>query len=163
MLAFIPLYAYLKGVNVYSSFIEGAKEGFWLAVKILPYMVSIFVAIGVFRDSGAMEILENLLSPLLRLMGLPGELLPLAIVRPLSGSGSLAITIELLRQWGPDSFIGRLASTIQGSTDTTFYVLTLYFGSVGITRTRHALPAGLLADLAGIVTAVLLVQAFFGS
>ena len=162
MLMLIPLYGYLRGVNVYEEFIEGAKEGLALSVQIMPYVLSIFVAIGVFRDSGAMDLLINLIKPLLNLIHMPGEVLPLAVVRPLSGNSSLAITVELMRNWGPDTFIGRLASTMQASTDTTFYVLTLYFGSVGISKMRHALAVGLFADVVGMLAALFFVHLFFG-
>lgn len=161
MLMIIPLYGYIRGINVYETFIDGAKEGLTLAVQIMPYVLSIFVAIGVFRDSGAMDLLISLIKPVLNVIHMPGEVLPLAVVRPLSGNSSLAITVELMRNWGPDTFIGRLASTLQASTDTTFYVLTLYFGSVGITKIRHALSAGLFADFVGMMAALFFVHLFF--
>ncbi len=161
-LAFIPLYGLCKRVDVFASFIEGATEGLTLAARTIPYVVAIFVAIGIFRASGALDILAGLLRPALDPLGLPGEILPLAIVRPLSGSGSFALMAELLERFGPDSYIGRLASTMQASTDTTFYVLSLYFGSVGILSTRHAVPVGLTADIAGFVASALAVKLFFG-
>lgn len=162
LVTIIPVYGVIKGVRVYEAFIEGAKEGFWVAVKILPYMVSILVAMGIFRQSGAMEILVGILQPVLGPLGVPGDVLPLALVRPLSGGGALGILVEILHKWGPDSFLGRVASTMQGSTDTTIYILTLYFGSVGIKNSRHALAAGLLGDLAGFLASVLVVRAVFG-
>lgn len=161
MVTFIPLYGYIRGVRVYETFIDGAKEGFWLAVKIIPYLVSILVAMGIFRSSGAMEMLVGYLSPILNPLGIPGEVLPLAIIRPFSGGGALALLVELLHKWGPDSLIGRIASTMQGSTDTTFYILTLYFGSVGIKNSRHALAAGLMGDVAGFLAAVFIVKGVF--
>lgn len=162
LVAFIPLYGYLRGVPVYEAFIEGAREGFDLVVRILPYMVSIFVALAVFRASGALDLLAGLLAPLTEALGLPPEVLPLVLMRPLSGGGALGVTAELLREHGPDSYVGRLASTIQGSTDTTFYVLTLYFGAAGVRDPRHAPLAGLAGDLAGFVAATLIVRWWFG-
>ena len=158
----IPLYGYLRGVRVYEAFVEGAEEGLELAIRIVPVMVAIFIAMGVFRASGAMQLLVAVLRPALSLLGVPGEILPLALIRPLSGGGALGITAELIRTAGPDSFIGRLASTMQGSTDTTFYVITLYFGSVGIKNTRHALNVGLFGDFVGFVASLIVVRLFFG-
>lgn len=163
MLAGIPLYGYLRGVRIYDAFIDGAREGLELAVRIAPYLVSIFVALGVFRDSGALDLTVSLLRPWLDRWGVPGEVLPLALVRPFSGGGSLGITAELLRRYGPDSYIGRLASTMQGSTDTTFYVLSFYFGSVGIRNPRHSIMAGLSGDLAGFIASVIVVRWLFYS
>jgi spore maturation protein B len=162
MIAFVPGWALLKKVDVYNEFLEGAKEAVELGVRILPHVVSIFVALGIFRASGALDLLAAALRPILDRVGIPGDILPLMLIRPLSGSGALGITAELLRRWGPDSYIGRLASTMQGSTDTTFYVLSVYFGAVGIKKIRHALWLGLLADLAGFAAAVIVVQAVFG-
>jgi len=162
LLFIIPFYAYLKKVNVYEVFVEGAQEGITTAFKILPFLVGMLVAISVFRASGAMDYLIFLLSPLTNLLGIPAEILPLAVMRPLSGSGALGITAELIHQYGPDSFIGRLASTMQGSTDTTFYVLTVYFGSVGIMRYRHAVTVGLIADISSFIASVLICRFYFG-
>lgn len=162
-LLLIPLYGLIKGVDVLGSFIKGAMEALEMCLRIVPYIVAIFVAIGLFRASGALDILASILSPLLRAAGIPAEVLPLAIIRPLSGNGSLALLTEILSKWGPDSFIGRLASVMQGSTDTTFYILSLYFGSVGILKPRHAVAAGLAADLTGFVAAAFIVRLLFGS
>lgn len=162
LIAFIPLYAFLRGVPVYETFIEGAREGFDVVVRILPYMVSIFVALSLFRVSGALDLLGQLLEPVLGRLGLPVEVVPLVLIRPLSGGGALGVTAELLRRYGPDSYIGRLASVIQGSTDTTFYVLTLYFGSVGIKNPRHSVLAGLTGDLAGVIGSLIAMRIFFG-
>jgi len=151
----------LKKVKVYESFVEGAKEGFNVAVKIIPFLVAILCAIAVFRYSGAMEILTAMLSPITSLIGMPAETVPLALIRPLSGSGALGVMSELISVHGPDSFIGRLASTMMGSTETTFYVLAVYFGSVGIRKNRHAVAAGLLADATGIITAVVICNIVF--
>ncbi|HHL71881.1 MAG TPA: spore maturation protein [Bacteroidetes bacterium] len=162
MLVIIPLVAHFKKVKVYEAFIDGAKEGFDVAVRIIPYLVAILAAIAMFRASGAMDIFVSLLSPLTNLIGMPAEVLPAALMRPLSGSGTLGLVTELLNTHGPDSFIGMLASTIYGSTETTFYVLAVYFGAVNIKKTRHAVPAGLIADAAGIIAAVFVCRLVFG-
>ncbi|MCF6269136.1 MAG: spore maturation protein [Melioribacteraceae bacterium] len=155
-------YGAIKKVKVYEVFVEGAKEGFDVAVRIIPYLVAMLVAIGIFRAGGGMQILVTALEPITSLIGMPAEALPMAIMRPLSGSGSLGIMAEIIATHGPDSFIGILVSTFFGSTETTFYVLAVYFGSVNIRNTRHALPAGLLADIAGILGAVFIVKLLFG-
>lgn len=155
-------YGAYKKVNVYEKFIEGAKEGFNIAVKIIPYLVAMLVAIGIFRAGGGMKILTNILSPLTGLIGMPAEVMPMALMRPLSGSGSLGIMTDLISVHGPDSFIGILASTIFGSTETTFYVIAVYFGAVNIKKTRHALAAGLMADIAGVLGALFIVKLLFG-
>lgn len=156
-------YGALKKVKVYEQFVEGAKEGFNIAVRIIPYLVAMLVAIGIFRAGGAMD---NWLIPLLRIItdpiGFPAEALPMALMRPLSGSGSLGIMAETMAVYGPDSYIGILVSTFFGSTETTFYVLAVYFGAVNVKNTRHALPAGLLADVAGILGALFIVKLMFG-
>jgi spore maturation protein B len=161
MLVGIPLYGLLKGVKVYEVFVEGAIDGFWLALKILPYLVGIFVAFSVFRASGALDILVSGFSIFTGPLGIPAEVVPLMFIRPISGSGALGITAELMRKWGPDSFTGFLASTLQGSTDTTFYIITLYFGAVGVKRTRHALPVALLGDMAAFLAAVAVCHSVF--
>jgi len=162
LMTVILLHGLYKGVKVFEVFIEGAQEGFWLAVRLVPYLVAIFVALSIFRASGAMDLATRFLTPLTDLVGMPPEVLPLALVRPLSGTGALAVTAELINHWGPDSFIGRLASTMQGSTDTTFYVLTLYFGSVGVTRPRHAVVVGVLADVTGFLASLYVCRYYFG-
>lgn len=154
--------AIFKKIKVYEEFIDGAKEGFNVAVRVIPYLVAMLVAIGMFRASGAMEYLIKLLSPLTSLIGMPAEALPVALMRPLSGSGALGIVTELMTEHGPDSFIGRLSSTMFGSTETTFYVLAVYFGAVGIKKTRHAVVAGLIGDTAGLLAAVLICHIVFG-
>ncbi len=161
LLFIIPVMAIIKGVKVYETFVEGAKEGFQVAVMIIPYLVAILVAIGMFRESGAMEMFIQLISPVTNLVGMPGEVLPAVLMRPLSGSGTLGIVTELITTHGPDSFMGRLASTIYGCTETTFYVIAVYFGSVQIKKTRHAVPAGLIADAAGALAAVFICRALF--
>ncbi|MFI5236688.1 MAG: nucleoside recognition domain-containing protein [Ignavibacteriales bacterium] len=154
-------YGAIKKVKVYESFIEGAKDGFNISVKIIPFLVAMLIAIGIFRAGGAMDWLIYILKPVTSLIGMPAEALPMALMRPLSGSGSLGIMSENLAVYGPDSFIGILVSTIYGSTETTFYVLALYFGSVNIKSTRHALPVGLIADVVGILAALFIVKLLF--
>ncbi len=154
------IFGFLRGVPVYESMTEGAKEGFNTAVKIIPYMVAIFVAIGMLRASGAMGIFIRLLSPVTRIIGMPPEALAMALMRPLSGSGAFGIMSEIVNR-APDSFLSYLVSVMQGSTETTFYVLAVYFGSVGIRRTRHALPAALCADAAGILASVWISRIFY--
>ncbi|HWI55243.1 MAG TPA: spore maturation protein [Desulfobacteria bacterium] len=158
----VTLYAFIRRVNVYEAFIEGAQEGFGTAIKTIPFLVAMFVAISVFRASGAMELFTRLISPVTSLLGVPAEVIPLGIMRPLSGGGALGITAELIKTFGPDSFVGRLASTLQGSTDTTFFVLTLYFGSVGVTRYRYSVISGLSADITGFIASVFICNLVFG-
>ena len=160
LISTLLIFGYLKGVKIYETLTEGAKEGFNTAVRIMPFMVAIFVAIGMFRASGAMDILITLLSPLTELIGMPAEALAMALMRPLSGSGAFGIMSEIVNQ-APDSFLSFLVSTMQGSTETTFYVLAVYFGAIGIKNTRHALPAALCADAAGILAAVLICNWWF--
>ena len=161
LLVVIPLYGLFKKVNVYEMFTEGAKEGFTTAVSIIPFLVGMLVAIGVFRASGAMDILTSWLSPITEWFGMPGEVVPMALMKPLSGGGASGLMNDLFATYGPDSLIGRMASVMNGSTETTFYVLAVYFGAVGIKKSRHALPAGLIADVVGIVTAVLVTLFMF--
>jgi spore maturation protein SpmA len=141
----------VRKVKVYEVFVTGAKEGFDLAVMIIPYLVAILGAVGMLRASGGMDRLVSWANPFTSMLGIPGEVLPLAMLRPLSGSGAFGITAELLETHGPDSLVGNIASTMNGSTETTFYVLAVYFGAVGVTKIRHAVPAGLAADIAGVV------------
>lgn len=162
LLCFFPLYAALRRVKVYEEFVEGAKEGFSVAIKIVPFLVAILVAIGMFRGAGGIEAMKSLLAPLLVPLGFPPELVPMSLVRPLSGSASLAMFSELVQTTGPDSLVSRIAGTIYGSTETTFYVIAVYFGSVGVRRARHALPAGLFADFVGIVASVIICTLMFG-
>lgn len=162
LLFLIPVLAIIKKIKVYETFVDGAKEGFEVAVKIIPYLVAILVAIGMFRASGAMDIFVKLISPITNIIGMPAETLPAALMRPLSGSGTLGIATELMVEHGPDSFIGRLVSTFYGSTETTFYVIAVYFGAVGIKKTRHAVPGGLIGDLAGILAALFICKLVFG-
>ncbi|OIJ15908.1 spore maturation protein [Anaerobacillus arseniciselenatis] len=163
LIMFILLYGTIKRVPTYETFIEGAKEGFGMAVSIIPYLVGMLVAISVFRASGAMDFFIELIKPGLQAIGVPTEIVPLALIRPISGTGALGMTSDLIATYGPDSFIGRLASTMQGSTDTTFYVLTVYFGAVGIKKMGDALKVGLLADVVGIIVSITIVTIVFGS
>lgn len=154
-----------KKINVYDTFIEGAKEGFGTAVRIIPYLMAILVGIGVFRASGAMEYIIEGIGEIIRQCGMDSDFvgaIPTALMKPLSGSGARGLMIDTMNTYGPDSFAGRLACIFQGSTDTTFYILAVYFGSVGVAKTRHAVPCGLLADGAGIIAAILICYLFFG-
>lgn len=164
IMSFVLIAAYKK-INVYESFIEGAKEGFQVAIGIIPYLVAILVAIGMFRASGAMGFLVDGIAWTVSAVGINSDFvgaLPTAIMKPLSGSGARGMMIDAMTTYGADSFVGRLSSVIQGSTDTTFYVLAVYFGSVGIRNSRYAVVCGLLADGAGIIAAILLGYLFFG-
>jgi spore maturation protein SpmA len=159
------LMAALRRVNVYEAFIEGAKDGFNVAVRIIPYLIAILVAIGVFRASGALDALVAGVGRLFAALGLPTDFipaLPTAIMKPLSGSGARGMMVDAMNTYGADSFVGRLASVLQGATDTTFYILALYFGSVGVRRTRHAVACGLIADFSGIIAAIFISYIFFG-
>src|SRR5687767_14842929 len=155
-----PLYGLARGVPVYESFVEGARDGFQVAVRIIPYLVAILFAIAMFRASGAMDFLVGLLNPALRLVGFPAEVLPMALIRPLTGSGSAALVADMINQYGEDSILVKMAAVMFGSSETTFYVIAVYFGAVSIKRTRHALPAGLTADLAATLFAVWTVRLF---
>ena len=164
IISFISLALYKK-VNVYETFIEGAKEGFWIAVKIIPYLIAILVAIGVFRASGGMDFLVDGIRKIVLAFGSDGEFvsaLPTAFMKPLSGSGARGMMVDAMNQYGADSFVGRLSCVFQGATDTTFYIIAVYFGSVSIRKTRYAVTAGLLADLAGIIAAIFIAYLFFG-
>ena len=157
-----PIYGLIKGVPVYEVFVEGAKEGFEVAVIIIPYLVAILFAIEMFEQSGAMAFLIDLLDPVLGLIGVPAEVLPMAIIRPLTGSGSVGVVQNMINQYGEDSIIVKMAATMFGSTETTFYVIAVYFGAVGIKRERHAIPAGLIADAVGVLASVYVVKLLFG-
>lgn len=162
MLALIPLWGAIKKVKVYDTFIEGAEEGLQIAVKIIPFLIGMLMALSIFRASGAMELLARAIEPVTSALGFPSEVLTLMIVRPLSGAGALGVTADLLKSHTPDSYIGRLASIMQGSTDTTFYVLTVYFGAVGIRKIRYAAAVGLTADVVGFLAALWAYHWFFG-
>ncbi|WP_309118702.1 spore maturation protein [Paenibacillus sp.] len=154
MVVLIPLYAAYRKVPVYESFTEGAKEGFDTAIRIIPHLVGMMAAISIFRASGAMDMLVGAVAPLFARLGVPADVLPLALLRPITGAGSLAYTTDLMKTFGPDSFVSQIAATVQGSTDTTLYVLTVYFGAVGIRKAGYALKVGLVSDLIGFFAAV---------
>ena len=157
-----PLYGLLKKVAVYEEFVEGAKGGFQVAVTIIPYLVAILFAIGMFRASGAMDFMVEGLRPLLGIFGVPPEVLPMMIMRPLTGSGSAAIVLDMINQFGEDSILVKMVATMFGSTETTFYVIAVYFGAVNIKKTRHAVPAGLIADIVAMFAAIFVVKWLFG-
>ena len=162
LVLFVIVYGAVKNVKIYEAFVEGAKEGFNVGVRIIPYLVAMLVAIGIFRAGGAMELLGIAISPITSLIGMPAETLPMALMRPLSGSGALGVMSEIIKVHGADSLIGRMVSVMMGSGETTFYVIAVYFGSVSISKTRHAVPAGLVADFVSVVVSVWLVNAIFG-
>ncbi|NLG87442.1 MAG: spore maturation protein [Firmicutes bacterium] len=158
----ILLVAKFRGVKVHEVFVQGAAEGFDIAIKMIPYLVAMLTAIGAARTSGLLELVLSPLQGPLTILGFPSELLPIALMRPLSGSASFALMVDALQTYGPDSLLGLMASTLQGATDTTFYILAVYFGSVGVKRFRYAPFVGLIADLAGITSAVLLARLVWG-
>jgi spore maturation protein B len=162
MLVGFPLYGLFKRVPVYESFVVGAREGFQVAVRIIPYLVAILFAVAMFRASGAMDALTAALSPILGPLGFPPEVLPMAIVRPLTGSGSAAIVVDMISRYGEDSIFVKMAAVMFGSTETTFYVIAVYFGAINIRKTRHAVPAGLIADISAMILAVWTVRLLFG-
>ncbi len=162
VVSFLVVFGWTRGVRVYDSLVTGARQGFEVAVRIIPYLVAILVVVGMFRASGGIDLITSLLSPFTALIGLPAEALPMAILRPLTGSGAYAVMAEIMTAEGPDSVVGYMVSTFQGSTETTFYTLAVYYGAVGIRRTRHTVPACLLADTAGILAAVFIVNLMFG-
>lgn len=163
MLVIILVSGLIKRVPLYESFVEGAKDGFGTAISIIPHLVGMMVAVEIFRASGALGWIIGLIEPALLFLHIPSEIVPLALLRPVTGAGSTAVMNDIFVQFGPDSYIGKLASVMQGSTDTTLYILTVYFGSVGIQKYRYALKVGLIADLAGIVASIIIVQLLFGS
>ena len=154
-------YGFFKNIKVYETFVEGAGEGIQTVIKIIPYLTAMIVAINIFQASGALDFLLQLFSPLLKILDIPAPVAPLILLRPLSGSGSLAYISDLFDQFGPDSYIGKLASTVQGSTETTFYIIAVYFGAVGIKKYRYSIFVGLAADLAGFFAAVFICKLFF--
>lgn len=162
MIVGIISYGMAKNIKVYDSFTEGAKDGFTTAIRIMPFFVAMLVAIGVFRASGAMDIIIGLLSPVAKLFNIPEEVFPMVLMRPLSGSGAQGIVSELATTHGPESMVARTAAVMMGSSETTIYILAVYFGSVSIKKQRHALTTGLIADLAGLLAAVYITKIFFG-
>ncbi len=163
LLAGCALFALTKKVDVYSALTAGAGEGLSVVARIFPSLVALLSAVFMLRASGAMDLLTQWLSPLMELLGIPPETTALLLIRPVSGSGALAVGSELMSQYGPDSYIGRVAAVMLGSTETTFYTVAVYFGAAGIRRTRHTIPAALAADLAGFIFAALSVRLFFGA
>jgi|SRR5699024_284415 len=168
--AFIPLFiliiilaALYKRIDAFSLFVEGGKEGIHLAFQLLPFILGMLVAITILRSSGALDAFIQLITPLLVFLHIPADIVPLAFIRPISGTAALTMVMDITKTYGADSFIARLAATMQGSTDTTFYILTIYFGAVGITKIRYAWKVGLLADLVGIIVSILIVSLLFGS
>lgn len=154
LLVLIPLVGMIRRVKVYEEFVDGAKEGFDVAVRIIPYLVAILVAIGMFRGSGAMDLFTEAMRAPLAAINFPPELFPLAVMRSLTGSGSLALATDIVKTHGPDSLLARMAGTMYGSSETTFYVLAVYFGSVGVRKSRHAVPAALIADIVAVAASV---------
>ncbi|ARI77205.1 spore maturation protein [Halobacillus mangrovi] len=161
IIVIILIIATVKRVPSYEVFVEGSKEGIQIAISLLPFLLGMMVSIAIFQASGAMGAILAFFQPLMTAIGVPADILPLALIRPISGTAALSVTTELIRTHGPDSFIGQLASVMQGSTDTTLYIITVYFGAVGIKRMGDALKVGLLADLAGIIASVIIVIILF--
>lgn len=159
----IVIYALSKRVDVFGTFLEGAKEGISTSVSILPALVALMTCVGMFKASGALDMLTLVTSPFAAILNLPKEVIPLAVLRPISGSGAMVIYKGILDAFGPDSYIGRVASVMEGSSETTFYTIAVYYGATKITKTRHTLPASLTADLMGVVMSAIMVRAFFGA
>ncbi len=162
LLSFFPLYGLSRGLKVYDEFVEGAKEGFQVILRIIPFLVTMLVAINMFKGAGGIDLLTRALAPVLGPLQFPPDLLPLALMRPLSGGATLALLTDVVHRLGPDNIISFMAATIYGSTETTFYVAAVYFGSVGVKQTRHAIPAGLIGDLVGVVASVIICRAVLG-
>jgi spore maturation protein SpmA len=162
IIAALVTYGWVRQIAIYDSLVEGAKEGFQVALRIIPFLVAILVLIGMFRTSGALDVLVGFLTPITALLGMPAEVLPLAVLRPFSGSGSFALAAEAMQAYGPDSLIGYMSGTFTGSTETTFYTLAVYYGAIGIRKTRHTVPACLTADITGILAATFIVNLLFG-
>lgn len=163
MMSFILLHGFIKGVNLYDTFVEGAAEGFKTVIRIMPYLIAIFLAIGLLRKSGAMDLLVGLLTPFTNLLGIPGEVLPLALMRPFSGSGSLGVLKDLLESYHPDSFIGRVGSTMMGSAETIFFTMAVYFGAIGVKKSRHTVVAALISHFAAVIASVVICSLLFNS
>lgn len=161
MVLFIIIYGLKKKINVYDEFLDGATESFSMVLKIFPSFLAMILGVNIFIKSGILDFFYQILKPLFSLLKIPIQIFPMMIMRPISGTSTLAILNSIFDEFGPDSIIGKMASIIQGSTDTTFYVLTLYFGSIGIKKIRYALKAGLFADFIGIVAAILITNFFF--
>ncbi|MBC8586357.1 spore maturation protein [Youxingia wuxianensis] len=161
IVCFILVYGYLHGVRVFDVFLEGAKEGIQVSMSILPALIALVTAVGMFKASGGLDVLSYALAPVANLLGIPQEVIPLVLLRPISGSGAMVIFTDIIKTYGSDSFIGRVASVMQGSTETTFYTVALYYGAAKIKNTRHTIPAALCGDLTGFVMSALLVRLMF--
>lgn len=161
MITIILVHGYIKGVRLYDTFVDGASEGFKTVIKIMPYLIAVFLAIGIFKESGALDIFSDIFIIPGRLIGIPKEVIPLFILKPISGSGSLAMVKELVSTYGADSLVGRIASTMMGSSETIFYTMAIYFGAIGIKKSRHTLACALIAHLAGVIAAVTICRVIF--
>lgn len=161
MITIILLHGVIKKVNIYEAFVEGASEGFKTAIRIMPYLIAIFLAIGIFRGSGALELSTKFISPITNALGIPKEVLPLAIMRPISGSGALGMVEDIVHNYGPDSLVGRIASTMMGSAETIFYTMAVYFGAVSIKNSRHTLMAALISHIAAVLASVVICSYIF--
>lgn len=161
LIGFIVIYGMIKGVKIYECFIEGAKDGLKLCVNIYPYLLAMLLAVGVFRGSGALGYFINFVRPVVKFIGLPPEVVPLVMVKPLSGSGAQGVFMDILNQYGADTYIGLVASIIIGSTETIFYTLTVYFGSINIKNIRHTVWAAVMADLTAVIAAVIIASRLF--
>jgi spore maturation protein B len=154
----IVIYGILKGVRVYECFVEGAKDGLRICLRIFPYLLAMLVAVAVFRESGALDYFTAAAAPIVKIIGLPSEIVPLVLIKPLSGSGALGVFTDIIKNYGPDTYIGVTASILMGSTETIFYTLTVYYGAVGVKKIRHTLWAALFADMTAIIMAVMLAR-----
>lgn len=161
MMTIILLHGWTRRINMYDCFVEGASEGFKTSMRLMPYLVAIFIAIGLLRKSGAIDYIVSFLNPLMTLIGMPSELIPLSLMRPISGSGALVVLKDVLHTYGPDSFIGRVASTMMGSAETIFYTMAVYFGAVGIKNGRHTVGAAIISHIASIIASILICAYFF--
>ncbi len=162
LILLFPLYAALRRIPVYDEFVEGGKEGFNVILRILPYIVAMLVAVGMFRAAGGMITLQRVVGPITNHVGFPSELVPMAMIRPFSSAAALGLLTDLVKTNGPDNLITLMAATFYGCSETTFYVIAVYFGSVGVRKTRHAIPAGIVADIVGPIAAVLICRAVLG-
>lgn len=161
VIALIVLWGWVNGVNVFEAFLNGARSGIGISFKIIPALVALITAVGVFKASGALDLITQALSPLTSVLGIPPEVVPLALLRPVSGSGAMVIFNDILSRFGPDSMVGRIASVMQGSTETTFYTIAVYYGATSIRRIRHTVPASVTADLIGFIMSAICVNLFF--
>lgn len=161
VVSIIVLWGWLRRINVFEAFLKGARSGIGITFKIIPALVALITAVGVFKASGALDLLTHALAPMTSVVGIPAEVVPLALLRPISGSGAMVIFHDILTRFGPDSMVGRIASVMQGSTETTFYTIAVYYGATAIRRTRHTVPASVFADITGFIMSALCVRLFF--